>query len=175
MKRNQKWIPLVCVLAAVMTLLAVVALVLSGGEKPQQPQETSKPNQTTVGTSPVTESTGDQTENTDPLEDLVIETPFCELVYPGQWRRHLEVEQVAGTEHDVNFYASFEGMERIFLFSITFSPEKDDASAVIEDADGNDVGVYLHVAEVTVQLSDERMNEVYAMQEIVNELMDQLG
>ena len=168
-RKNQKWLPLVCVLAAVLVLLVVVALVLTGGKKPDEP------DQTTVGSNPVTESTGGQSQRPGPLEDMVIETPFCELVYPGAWREHLTVEQVSGTEHDVNFYAEFEGKGKIFLFSITFSPEQDGAMTVIQDADGNDVGVYLHMTEVTADLSDEQMNEVYAMQEIANDLLEQLG
>ena len=169
MKRNnQKWLSLVCVLAALLVLLLVVALVL-GGQKPHVPE------QNTAGSSTSTDSMGGQTQRPDPLEDLVIETPFCQLVYPAAWREHLAVEQVSGTEHDVNFYAEFEDMERIFLFSITFSPEQDDAAMVIQSADGNPVGVYLHMAQVTAALSDEQLNEVYSMQEVANDLLEQLG
>lgn len=168
-RRKQNWIPLVSVLAAVLVLLIVVALVLSDGRKNHEPAQTAGE------TRPSTQSTGVQTEKPGDQTDLVIETPFCDLVYPGAWKEHLVVEQVAGTEHDVNFYAEFEGKERIFLFSITFSPEQDDAVAVIQDTAGNDVGVYFHMTEVTGDLSDAQLDEAYSMQEIANDLLEQLG
>lgn len=171
-RKNQKWLPLVCVLAAVLVLLIVLALVLGGSRQPAAPTQT---------TAPVSTGAGHGNQVTQPslgsgtAEDLVIQTPYATLIYPGQWSEDLEVEQVAGTEHDVNFYAAFDGMERIQLFSITFSPEMDGATMVIQDKDGNDVGVYLHMTEVTAALSDEQMNQIYAMQEAVNDLLSQLA
>lgn len=166
-KVNQNWMPLLCVLAAVLVLLVVVALVLGSNKKPSPPEETTGAvNWSSEHTNPPTEQS--------PSEDLVIQTPYCDLVYPGQWRENLAVEQVSGTEHDVNFYAAFAGVDRIHLFSITFSPDTDGAMAVIKDKSGNNAGVYLHISDVTVTLSDAQMNEIYSMQEMANDLLDQL-
>lgn len=168
MRREKKWIPVICVLAAVLVLLAVVALVVSSGREP------NGTDQTTGTSKPETQAPDCQTQRPDSQEDVVIKTPFRDLIYPGARSEHLVVEQVSGTEHDVNFYAAFQGEERIFLFSVTFSPETDGALAVMQDANGKDVGVYVHVPDVTAQLRDDQMDEIYSMQEEVNDLLEQL-
>lgn len=165
-KRNDKTLlTLLCVLAAVLVLLILAAVILSGPRQPAIPEETTG----TVNAG--TQGGDDQTERLP----LVIQTPYGELVYSARWSESLVVEQVAGTEHDVNFYAAFAGMKKIPLFTITFSPDTDGAMKVIKDSGGNDVGVYLHIAEVTADLGDEQMNAVYSMQEAVNDLLDQLA
>lgn len=105
-------------------------------------------------------------------EDIVIQTAWGELRYPGKWEPYLLVEQK--TEDAAEFYAKLPGKEPLLLFTVCFGA--DETMAVITDQAGVETGVGIRFQELTPDSSwnQEELNVVYAMQEDLNFLLNAL-
>ena len=104
-------------------------------------------------------------------EDLVIETPYGNLYYPGEWKDSLVVEQ---ENESVHFYANI-NEKKVKLFTLEFGVE-DSAIAYVLNDNNNKVSVGIRMEELMLDdnWSDEDKNTVYTMQESVNDLLEKL-
>lgn len=116
---------------------------------------------------PVEEETGAvEVESTEPVhyEDYVVETPYANLYYPGQWAQNLNVVQMPSA---VVFYGIIDEHPAAELFSFSFL---NGAAGNLGTLEGTYVGVSFAVADFGPDQtwSDEQIGTFYAMQEAVN-------
>lgn len=162
MKFDVKRIALIvaaALLAVVLVVLVVIALSGLGnrGENVTQP--------TTAPTQPST-----------PPADKVIETPYGNMVFPGEYAPYLQVERVEQPELTLNFIAKTESGRTQPLFDLRFGEAMEPAIGQVISDDGVAVGVYLTVHSFSPDgswsLKDRTL--VAEMLEQVNDLVDQL-
>lgn len=111
-----------------------------------------------------------------PGEDILIQTPFCNLSYPGQWEKYLHVEHGGGKDYAVDFYTRFDADVKIHLFRVKFSSNTETAMMVVKDGNGEPVGVSVEMSEIPGEgLTQDQLDVVYAMQDAMNELLDTLA
>jgi len=117
----------------------------------------------------------DEPSETIVSEDVIVETPYCNLVYPGKWAEILVVEQDEET-HTVHFYGNVEGKAKQLIFSVYFGGEEGDEIATVKDENGSSVSVRIAWSELEFDdsWSEGERNTLYAMQEDVNYLIDAL-
>jgi hypothetical protein len=120
-----------------------------------------------------------QSSETEPLfvEDIVIDTPYIPLTYPGKWKDMLFVEEYAdGAIHQVEFYGMLPEKDTQHLFTIQFGVEGDGKLGVVYDENGEKVPVnlILGVFIPDEEWTDEEKQTIYAMQEDLNSLIDNL-
>ena len=112
-------------------------------------------------------------EETQPLEDILVDTPYGELHFPGKWEDYLMTQQ----EDDlVDFYALFPDHDPALLFTVVFETANGHASGVITAENGSqtDLAIVIHDLELIGDWSDGEIDIVYAMQEDMNYLLDML-
>lgn len=109
-------------------------------------------------------------------EDILIQTSYGTLHYPGNWQEYVTIRQEqSGSAVFVTFETEINGaMYELFRISIG----QDDGSVVgsITDDSGTQRNVYLNVDEAPDESSvgDGEMSRYYAMQEDLNYLIDHL-
>ena len=153
----------------------VLAAALTGcGNKEVPPTETA----VVVQTEPtVTETEAAATEETfaDP-NIIAVKTPYGRLYYQEQWAEFMKVVQLTeGEKLTVRFAAEFNGMEYP-LFVLDIGAGEGDLAGSITDADGVQRDVFLRVEENIehAELSQDEQNRLYAMQEEINFVLENL-
>ena len=101
---------------------------------------------------------------------VMVNTPYGKLYYQEQWIEFMKVEQV--TEDGLlyaHFIAEINGANYP-LFTLLIGVTDGDASTQLTDADGVQRNVYVQIEEIVNVdgLSDEEQNRLYAMQEEIN-------
>lgn len=182
--------------AAILLVLSLLLTLLCGcgeGKEPEQtlqtepeqtltpavvsevPEETPAPAEPTPEPE-APEETGDP-EMDDPARDWEpIDTKFGRLRYPDQFFDYLETEQTeTNTEVKVLFRAAI-GEKRIDLFEVTIGGEGETPVGTLTGPDGTARNVYLRFIEIEdlSGLSAGESNRVYAMQESLNFVIDNL-
>lgn len=132
----------------------------------------------TVGTE-ATETATEATEATDGYQaDLVVDTPFCALYYPGEWSSSVRTEILdLGYGFAVHFYGTSHNREAE-LFSILFAFETENSTFIGSiEQNGILTDVHVEIAEFAADDSwdSEAANEILAMQEDVQYLLDRLA
>lgn len=108
--------------------------------------------------------------------DIQIQTPFCQLTYPGKWEQYLLVEHSGGKEYVVTFFARFDEETKISLFSLRFSTDTEGAMLVLTDPQGNSIGLGVEMEEISGDgLTQEQLDVAYAMQDALNDVLDTLA
>lgn len=156
MKRFLAWLGILCLLT---TCLLFAGCSTDSG--------TQKGNASTPGGQPV------QAEH---AEEIVIGTAYGDLYYPAQWEEFLQVDQA---ENGEGIQVAFSGKvdETLYpLFTIVIGSEDGVSAGTLTDKDGTQHEVYVQIAEVTgnAALSQIELNRLYAMQEDLNYLIDNL-
>jgi len=155
-------------------LLAAIYAICFGhrsNESVTEPKEAETILQTEEPTDnqETTESTAGPVEVLQP--DMVIETPFCTLAYPGKWNDQVRIEQVdSGMVYAVNFYGTSQGKETA-LFSVLFGQRTENAAlvgAMVQNGIAMDVSIEMAVLE------DSVAEEILAMQADVDYLLGKL-
>ena len=129
MNFNVKRVVLIAVaalLAVALVVLVVIALSGLGNIGDQLTQPTTAP-----------------TEPTQPPEDHVIETPYGNICFPGQYAPYLEVEKTETPELTMKFIASMDSGKTHPLFDLRFGQPVEPAIGQVVTGDGIAVGVYL--------------------------------
>lgn len=103
-----------------------------------------------------------------------VETPYMDLQYSNAWGENLYAEQVTENCLKVRFFGKAGGMESQILFEICFGESQ--GSLLGRMADTN-TPVYLVFYEVQADagLSQEELDQLYAMQEEVNGILASLN
>lgn len=119
---------------------------------------------------------GGQSAQAEHAEEIVIGTAYGDLYYPAQWEEFLQVDQ---TEDGESVQVAFSGKvdETLYpLFTIIIGSGDGVSAGTLTDKDGTQHEVYVQIREVTgnAALSQIELNRLYAMQEDLNYLIDNL-
>lgn len=108
-------------------------------------------------------------------EDVRVETPWCTLVYPGEWAGALRVDKLEGEVYRIVFNAVLQGREAVELFAISFGGEGA-AVGYVKAADGSAVPVVVSSGGVAFDgsWSEEEKATVHSMQEALNDILAQM-
>lgn len=158
--------------------ILLIPLIFCAGCGKNQQAENEK-EQNISGTSAdrgiETESTG-QTSISGHENDTVIETVYGNLYFPDQWQEFLVTDQKEGDGTvSISFAANIKE-QNYPLFTVTIGGEEDNPAGSLTDADGNKRNVYVKLDEIPESdaLNEGEQNRLYAMQEDVNYLLDNL-
>ena len=109
------------------------------------------------------------------VEDMIIETPYANLTFPGRYRDYLHVETDESQGYTLHFYAKFPDGESARIFSLTFSRENN-GGAVVQQADGSKLWVLVDRPDLReYNLRQDRMTTALFMQEQLRVVMESLG
>ena len=108
---------------------------------------------------------------------MEVETEYGTLYYPARWKDVLVTAQEKSDEMlTVDFSASVEGKE-YRLFQVVIGGQEGNSAGILTDDTGNQRNVQLSVEELAgiEELSEEEQNQLYAMQEGVNDLLEHMS
>lgn len=200
--RNQILVVAVVVLSLVLAALIVVALLLLENENAEKLQkEPTTENVEKVETTETTEATEatEATELTDPVEDATIpteageekspvrdyevvkmvdgqiQTPYCILNYPEVLADHLLVIKTSQQPYVLEFYAVMDEKQELRLFDLSFGEGSGGNMGAIKTQEGE---VLLNVTIYQLPTNDTwskaEITTAHAMQDVVNELIEQM-
>ncbi|MCD7881395.1 MAG: hypothetical protein LUG47_07010 [Clostridiales bacterium] len=109
-------------------------------------------------------------------EDIIISTQYGDLYYPEQWTEFVKTTQEnSGDAVVVKFEAEING-NTYELFEVTINGDGGTSVGEITDADGVawNVAVNLNELPETSELTEGEQNRLYAMQEDINYIIDNL-
>lgn len=184
MKKSAKKNLVLKVLSAVLVLSMLISFGgCSNNEKPggsdieiSKVEDESKPD---VVPGEVTINPDDLDENgeiiTGKKDDVKIETPYCDLWFPGDWAGFLKTEIIESPVYSVKFSAELESGKVQELFTVYFGGETGSLLGVIKGSSGETevrVDIPEFVPDGSWSASD--INIVFSMQEEVNYIIDKL-
>lgn len=154
----------ILILAAVCILLLCICLQGCGAEKSvEEGPETVSPPPTGQVDAPISDY-------------IAIETAYGTLYYPDQWEQFIKTEQeTVGDTIAVSFSAVIQ--DTVYpLFEVTIGGTEGTEVGKLTDADGTKRTVYMRMDKLTEDpaLTDGEQNRLYAMQEDLNYLIDNL-
>ncbi len=112
------------------------------------------------------------------FELIPVSTPYCTLRMPGNFRDMLLTTIDDGDPYTVRFYGQMNEENPLPLFDIWFSEsETEESIGCIHAADQTLVYVGLTTYEVEIPdaWSEEEKNTVYAMQEVLNDILENMN
>jgi predicted small lipoprotein YifL len=157
-------------------LLLVMLVVITGcGNKTTPENEVAETGSS--DTAHTTDSAGTdsgEAEQVSEPQTFGIETPYGNFSYPKEYEDNLILDrQEDGDTYTITFAAKPADTE-YQLFKVTIGGEPDDGfyGGQIEDADGNTHDYYITPYDLgdLTELDDATQNQLYAMQEALNEL-----
>lgn len=157
-------------------LLAV--MVLAGCTVRPDSTEPAVADDPTEDTQPTQETVPHETQTvTEPVQtqDTAVQTPVGILLYPSDLAEHLDVRTAQGDVTVMTFVAVLEDREQA-LFDLRFSQVTAEGAAGMVRADGKNVymGFTMHDFAPDASWRQDQIDTVYAMQETLNVLMDQV-
>lgn len=186
-QKKNNLMPVICVLAViVVVMIAVLAVLMLRGGDESVPEESSAKLpllETTLSTegdvvsAPAEQqSFGEGAEEilaAQDVDDVIIETPYTTLYYPGEWASALQVDHEEGEVYTVRFTAKLESGMSVPLFEIRLGGSVQDGFAFILADDGDVVAVNAEAYEFTPPegMRDSEIIVVYSMQEAMNEVL----
>lgn len=108
------------------------------------------------------------------ISDIVIETAYGDLLFPGKWEDHLQVKEL--DVRTIEFYGCINSHAPVLLFTLNFENEDGDIVAELVSEDYSVISLAIDIAEINFEngWNDEETNLIYSMQEELNYLMDSL-
>ena len=106
--------------------------------------------------------------------DLLVETPYADLVYPGRWGTDIRVSIHETDPYQVKFYGTSGELGEQLLFTIAFGETEGHEITTLTDPDGREVAAYIIFGELTGPEGKEK-DRLYAMQEDAAILVEALG
>lgn len=172
-EKEKKKFPWVVVLILVIAVAASAAILIQA-KRPKE--QTSAAPVATAAQTVKTEMEAVPETTEEEYPPIVIETPYGDLYYPGQWAEGLRTE-ILGEDFDTSavFYGTVSG-EEYRLFAVHFGGAEGFPVGVLEIADGVMLYVTLEMADIEFgsEMSQEDIDRVCAMQEAMNYVMDHL-
>lgn len=166
-------------LITVLLAAAVLAMLLTAcsGQGTPQTDPTRTPGVSTEPSS-FEQTVPEETKPTEPkTDDVIIHTDFGDLRYQEQWAQHMKVNRIASQDSViVEFSTEIEDTEYL-LFRVTLGGEGGYPAGTITDASGVTRNVYITMEEIVgnSNLSDTQLNRLYAMQEQINYILENLS
>lgn len=106
-------------------------------------------------------------------ETFEVETNYCKLFYPCKWEEDMRIET---SDSKVEFCGEIDGKENIHLFDVVFGEKVGFELGTLKTNGGN---VSISIVSYELQFDDtwneEEKNRMYAMQEDVNVIIQELG
>ncbi|MBR5126040.1 MAG: hypothetical protein IKU68_04815 [Oscillospiraceae bacterium] len=167
---------LACVLS-----IAALTMVLSGCGGQEETVTTEVPTVDTEATeaAKVTEATAATAPTEEEMIDpnlILVNTVYGKIYYQEQWAEFMKVEQISDNDNlNVRFVAEFNGANYP-LFTLVIGTGEGDAAGTLTDADGVQRDVFVQIEESVEYdgLSNEEQDRLYAMQEEINFVMQNL-
>lgn len=99
------------------------------------------------------------------------------LHYPAEWEQILLIEESEDNGIDYIQFETKAGEDVILLFKVIICSEEGDSVGTITDSEGSVRNVFVEINDLgdLSEYDEETQNRLYAMQEAVNELMEQLN
>lgn len=119
-----------------------------------------------------TQNTGSPVE----AEDILIQTSYGTLHYPGNWQEYVTIRQEQSSSAVlVTFETEIDGA-KYELFRISIGQDEGSVVGSLTDSTGTQRNVCLHVDELPADsgLEESEQTRFYAMQEDLNYLIDHL-
>ena len=107
---------------------------------------------------------------------IEVETEYCTLYYPSEYKENLEVEYSDNSGYKAGFYGKVDGKEAVHLFDICFNSDEGSLLGYL-DFDKEAVNMSFEVNELSFDDSwkQKDIDKMYAMQEEVNFVLAALG
>lgn len=163
--------------AALLWCLILVVALMAGcaaDSSPTEPPHTEAP--TAAPTEAVEEPTAAEEQPAAAPEGVEVSTSFGSLYYQEQWEEFMRTEQTQ-TDNSVavSFQSEINGVV-YDLFTVTIGEGEGAAVGVLTDGNGQTRSVYVSMEEIALSsdLTEEECNRLYAMQEEVNFVIDNL-
>ena len=154
-----------------MLLLTISFMVMLAGCSQSQAQEnvsTDASSQSVVESIGATDGAMSRVLD-DSGETYEIKTNNVTLTYPEKWKDLMGTEE---NDNSVSFYAAIPNHDKMLLFTIEFG---DSDGYLLGTLDGTDVSIVESPLEFGDDWTDSEKNEVYAMKEDVNVLLEGLS
>lgn len=180
MNRQKRWTKWACGLTC--CVLACGLLAGCGGNAGSQ-QSSASAESAATGTQ-IGAPAG--AENAQPVSALpeteetfvTVETPYGNLYYPDRWQEDVTAQQTQEENTvTVTFETTYEGVTyNLFEVYITDGERSESLVGTLTDGDGAARNVYLHAEEIPEDsaMDETEQNRLYAMQEDLNYLIDNL-
>ena len=107
---------------------------------------------------------------------MTVNTAYGDLYYQEQWSEHMLVtQQLDGELLVVAFIAEFNGIQYP-LFELMIGADKEESVAQLTDAEGTKRHVAVNFLELGEypELAEDEQNQLYAMQEDINYIVDNI-
>lgn len=118
-----------------------------------------------------------QNDDSSDSEDLVVETPYCSLYFPGKWEQNLVVESIDGEIYGVAFWGKMGFKDPQKLFTISFGGTEGILLGELENDSGEKIPVYVIPIEFfpDEDWTKDEIDGIYSMQEEMNYLISKLS
>lgn len=169
MNRRTKVLLSIIILGIVIFIVLGILVIKNNNKKPDgnsDIRETQIDNQS--------EESGANKKNRQ--TGIPIDTPYGELFFSEEWNDFLEVKVSDKTNYTIAFYTNLE-KEKIKLFSVVFgSDSKGELLGTIDDQWGEtrEVSIIINELKGMENISEENRDVGYAMQEEVNDIIEQI-
>lgn len=126
------------------------------------------------------DSSAVQSETDGSSEDesslMTIETQYGSLYYPAEWEDALETSETLEDETDSVVFAVTADDQEYTLFIVMICDAEGDSVGAVTDDSGQTRNVFIDISELPdlSDLSEEEQDQLYAMQEAVNVLIENL-
>lgn len=126
------------------------------------------------------DSSAVQSETDGSSEDesslMTIETQYGSLYYPAEWEDALETSETLENETDSVVFAVTADDQEYTLFIVMICDAEGDSVGAVTDDSGQTRNVFIDISELPdlSDLSEEEQDQLYAMQEAVNVLIENL-
>lgn len=154
--------------------LCLLLLVFTGCG--QKAEETAQQPEAATEAPDVQETEETPVETTVRYDIMVVNTPYGDLYYQEQWSDNMVVEQKEeGDLVRVSFLAKFNGL-KYALFDLVIGGGEEESVATITDAAGTVRNVSVNFLELGEypELSEDDQNQLYAMQEDINYVIENI-
>lgn len=158
LKRNKK----IIILASVILIALIGSLMIAGGKKNND--NTEEKNSMNIDL---------YSEDTKAFK---IETSYCNLYYPEEWKALIHTQIVSENDSEaVQFWAEFEGKEKIHLFDIIFGGDAYTVGTLkMKTGEIISVNVLSHDIELDDTWTEAEKEKVYIMMEDINYILYKL-
>lgn len=156
-------------------LLLCLMMVTGCGKKGDQEPSAASTEAPVAETAPASAETV-PTETAARLDVVVVSTVYGDICYQEQWSEYMRVDMQASEGLlTVNFMAEFNGL-KYPLFDVLIGVNEEEAVTHMTGPDGNIYGVGVNFVELDEypELAEDQQNQLYAMQEDINFVIESI-
>lgn len=178
-KEKKKYGPLILGLILVLAAAAIVLLSGNHSNNPIQTEPTAAAVETTEPAAVPTvveETVVVRDYDIVELVDGQIQTPYGPLFYPEALADHLLIINTSQQPYTIEFYAVMQGKQEIRLFDISLGEGSGGNMGMVQMSEGEvPLNLTIYALELDSTWSEGETITAYAMQDVVNEMIEQLA